>query len=130
MCRIREPTMMSPDTAIAYLRATVDVRADFRLPSSIVATTRHDRSGRTLPQRHCEGMPHSLSLWWDARRGVCSGRRRTLPAADQRIELEVDDPLLERDQRIVGDLDVLRADFGAALRDVAVAQPVIVLCRR
>jgi hypothetical protein len=31
----------------------------------------------------------------------------------------VDDPLLEGDQRVVGDLDVLRADLRAALGDVA-----------
>src|SRR5215207_7653615 len=122
--------MMSPDTAIAYFRATVDVRADARLPSSMVATTHHDRSRRTLPQRHCEVMHHSLSLWLGALHRMLSGRRRTLPAAEHRIELEVDDALLERDQRIVGDLDVLRANLSAALRDVAVAQTVIVLCRR
>ena len=34
-----------------------------------------------------------------------------------------DDPLLERDQGIVGDVDVLGADLGAALGDVAEAEP-------
>jgi hypothetical protein len=36
-------------------------------------------------------------------------------------------PLLHRDQRVVGDLDVFRADLGAALGDVALAQAVLLL---
>src|SRR5690606_41827191 len=39
----------------------------------------------------------------------------------QGIVEAVDDPLLQRDDRIVGDRDVLRADDRAALRDVAEA---------
>src|SRR3954471_14588592 len=56
-----------------------------------------------------------------------------LPAADlvaepdQRVVLAVNHPLLHRDQRVVGDLDVLRADLGAALGDVAEAQEVLLL---
>src|SRR6185369_15091947 len=45
---------------------------------------------------------------------------------DRVVEL-VDDPFLERDDRVVGDLDVLRADLGAALGDVAVADAATVL---
>src|ERR687891_917087 len=52
-----------------------------------------------------------------------------LPAEDlyqfsQRIEKLIDHPLLERDDRIIRDRDVLRADLGAAFGDVAVANPV------
>src|SRR5215216_5049788 len=48
----------------------------------------------------------------------------------QRIVLAADDSLFERDQSIVGDLDLLRADLGAALGDVAVAQAVLLLRRQ
>src|SRR5215831_10999281 len=46
---------------------------------------------------------------------------------DQRIVLAAHHALLHRDQRVVGDLDVLRADLGAALGDVAVAEAEVVL---
>src|SRR6476661_286712 len=41
----------------------------------------------------------------------------------QRVEVPVDDALLQGDDRVVGDGDVLGADLGAALGDVAVADP-------
>ena len=44
---------------------------------------------------------------------------------DQRVVLRVDDALLHRDDRVVGDLDVLGADLGAALGDVAHAEAVL-----
>src|SRR5438093_237780 len=44
-----------------------------------------------------------------------------------RVVVAVGDTLLERDDRVVGDLDVLGADLGAALRDVAVADTAVVL---
>src|SRR5690606_34276392 len=40
---------------------------------------------------------------------------------DQRIEPPVDDPLLHRNDRVIGDFNAFRADLGAALGDVAVA---------
>ncbi len=42
---------------------------------------------------------------------------------DRIVEL-VDDPFLERNDRVVGDVDVFGADLGAALGDVAVADSV------
>src|SRR5439155_16162281 len=44
------------------------------------------------------------------------------------VVLAVGDSFLQRDQCVVGDLDVLGADLGAALGDVAHAEAVIVLC--
>src|ERR1019366_4782149 len=44
-----------------------------------------------------------------------------------RVPVGVGHPLLERDDRVVGDVDVLGADLGAALGDVAVAQPALVV---
>ena len=41
---------------------------------------------------------------------------------EHRVVLGVDHALLERDDRVVGDVDVLGADLGAALGDVAVAR--------
>src|SRR5262245_5005708 len=41
-----------------------------------------------------------------------------------RIVEPIDDALFERDDAIVGDLDLLRANLGAALGDVAVADAV------
>src|SRR5258708_7688676 len=57
-------------------------------------------------------------------RGRRLGPSRVLPhhpALDpgQRVVELGHDPLLERDDRVVGDVDVLRTDLGAALRDVA-----------
>src|SRR5262249_31087080 len=50
-----------------------------------------------------------------------------VPEPHHRIVLAIGRALLERDERIVGDLDVLGADLGAALGDVAEAQPVLLL---
>src|SRR4029453_12978355 len=47
-----------------------------------------------------------------------------------RVEVPIHDPLFERDDGVVGDVDVLRTDLGAALRDVAVTDAVLVLERR
>src|SRR5664279_3958191 len=44
-----------------------------------------------------------------------------------RIVLPVDDSLLQRDERIVGDLDVFGADLRAALGDIAQPEAVVVL---
>src|SRR3954453_38805 len=41
--------------------------------------------------------------------------------------MAIGNALLERDDRVVGDLDVFRADLGAALRDVAEADAGLVL---
>jgi hypothetical protein len=51
-------------------------------------------------------------------RRVCGARAAGDLAAQphQRVILAADDSLLERDQGVVGDLDVLRADLGAAQR--------------
>src|ERR1700733_7113109 len=46
---------------------------------------------------------------------------------DQRIESPTRHALLHRDDRVVGDLDVLGADLGAALGDVAVPEAEVVL---
>src|SRR6185369_4459282 len=45
----------------------------------------------------------------------------------ERIVEAIDDPLLERNDRVVRDRDLLGADLGAALRDVAVADAVLLL---
>ena len=50
-----------------------------------------------------------------------------VPEPHHRVVLAVHRALLQRDQRVVGDLDVLGAHLGAALGDVAEAQPVFVL---
>src|SRR5215208_2131518 len=47
-----------------------------------------------------------------------------------RIEELVDHALLERNDRVVGDRDVLRTHLGAAFRDVAIPNPVRLLERR
>src|SRR3954464_8723039 len=46
-----------------------------------------------------------------------------------RVVLAVHHPLLERDDAVVGEVDALRADLGAALGDVAVAQAELLLRR-
>ena len=49
------------------------------------------------------------------------------PQFTKRIVVLVDDAFLERDDGVVGDGDVLRADVGTALGDVAVTDAVITL---
>src|SRR6478672_6341939 len=44
-----------------------------------------------------------------------------------RVEPAVHDPLLQRDDAVVSEVDALRAHLAAALGDVAVAQPEVVL---
>ena len=44
----------------------------------------------------------------------------------QRVVASVDDALLERDDRVVGDVDAFGADFGAAFRDVAESEAALV----
>src|SRR2546426_183084 len=49
---------------------------------------------------------------------------------EERVEVAVDDPFLERDDAVVGNLDLLGADLGAAARDVAKAGPELLAeCR-
>ena len=45
----------------------------------------------------------------------------------ERIVLGIDDPFLHGDYPVVGDLYVLRANFGAALGDIALAEALRVL---
>src|SRR6266571_2232540 len=54
-----------------------------------------------------------------------------LPAEpEERIVEPIDDPLLQRDDAVVGDTDPLRADLGAAAGDVAQARTELVSDRR
>src|SRR5664279_2417549 len=106
--------MMRPDIAIAYLWATVERRACITFATSCtVGLFRRWRSARVT----CVQQITLRSALLDA-----------LSAANDRIELEVDDALLERNQGVVGDLDVLGAHIGAALGDVAEAEAMLVLC--
>src|SRR5664279_1376697 len=85
--------MMRPDIAIAYLWATVERRACITFATSCtVGLFRRWRSARVT----CVQQITLRSALLDA-----------LSAANDRIELEVDDALLERNQGVVGDLDVL-----------------------
>src|SRR5215831_15355337 len=84
-----------------------------------------------LPAKTCGwgkgARPASGALARD-RRGVVLAAAGDLGAQpDQRVVLAAGHPFLHRDQRIVGDLDVLRTDLGAALGDVAVAEAEVVL---
>ena len=47
-----------------------------------------------------------------------------------RIVVPADDSFLQRDDRVIGDVDMLRADVRAVLRDVAVPDTVMVFQRR
>ena len=85
----------------------------------------HARRARAAPRRR----PTSRSFAWRPRPRaltVTSGRTSRLQQAserEQRVVVPVGDALLQRDDRVVGDLDPLRADLGAALRDVAEPMP-------
>src|SRR5918997_6301070 len=71
------------------------------------------------------GGPSAILRWWSGPRAL----EDLLAQPDDRVVLAVDHALLERDERVVGDLDVLGADLGAALGDVAVAEAVLLLRR-
>src|SRR3989442_15879567 len=58
--------------------------------------------------------------------GVARAREPS-PRAPERVVEVVDDALLQGDDRVVGDVDRLGADLGAALGDVAVADAGLVL---
>src|SRR5688572_2698618 len=60
-----------------------------------------------------------LSRW--PSRAVLALAAELAEEPDDGVEEVVGDALLERDDGVVGDVDVLRADLGAALRDVAEA---------
>src|SRR5438132_8668747 len=60
----------------------------------------------------------SLSI----RSPCCFSSRKLTPGPDQRVVVLRDEPLLEGDDRVVGDLDLLGTHLGTALGDVAEAQ--------
>src|SRR5215472_7150654 len=66
-------------------------------------------------------------LAWDLRGVVVHPPRDLVAEPHQRVVLAANDPLLERYQRVVGDVDVLRANLGAALGDVAHAEAEVLL---
>src|SRR4051794_41679425 len=74
-----------------------------------MATTTYDASGGRL----------------DLVAGVAAADLRAEPG--DRVVLAVHHPLLHRDDRVVGDVDALRAHLGAALGDVAHPEPGRVL---
>ena len=99
------------------------VRADDEPPGTatpaVRARARATRSVLRLPREAPAARPRP------AEPGL---RPRSLPPGPgERVVVRVGHPLLERDDRVVGDLDVLRADLGAALRDVAQADAAAVL---
>src|SRR5918996_844481 len=76
-------------------------------------------------RRAAWGAPRRRAWPWplDARKKP----REPPPEPLNRIVMAVRDSLLERNDGVVGDLDVLGADLGAALRDVAIPDPAAVL---
>src|SRR5258706_7907560 len=99
--------------------------------ATIGSTSPNDRGSSVTPDRRSLGIA-SRRLRREHRQ-LDPRLRRRIAAAEpppgplERILELVRDALLERDDRVVGDLDVLRADLGAALRDVAVPDPAGVL---
>src|SRR6266550_1539117 len=80
---------------------------------------------------------HTSGLRLDARLAYASTLARLLslprdlsPYPLHRVVVAIDDALFEGDDGVVGDLDVLGADFGAALGDVAVAQAELLFDER
>src|SRR6266571_4050751 len=73
----------------------------------------------------CERVPGLLASWTVncLARGMALPPEKLTGQPNERIEIAVHHPFLERDDAIVGDLDVLRADLGAAARDVAETGP-------
>src|SRR6266568_2119682 len=68
-----------------------------------------------------ERVPGLLASWTVncLARGMALPPEELLDQPEERIEIAVHHALLERDDAIVGDLDVLRTDVGATARDVA-----------
>src|SRR5215217_218051 len=128
---VRPPYACDPGSdSPAY--ASTSVSRTATVPSSLrCSTTRPSSAGaasRTGADSRAAGSSGSaLTRTWCRAPGgsATAGYLRAEP--DQGVVPPVDDPLLERDQGVVGDLDVLGADLGAALGDVAQAQPEAVL---
>src|SRR5262249_62089067 len=65
-----------------------------------------------------------MALPWSSWIFTGSGFAGDLPGEpDDRVVLLRHQPFLEGNDGVVGDVDVLRAHFGAALGDVAIAEP-------
>src|SRR5260221_13234523 len=115
--RMRKPGLFAGHRSTGFVAATGSTRPNDKGSS----VTPDDRSlgiavGRSREHRQLDPRP---------------GRRLAAAKLPQgpleRVGELVGDALLQGDYRVVGDLDVLRADFGAALREVAVADPPGVL---
>src|SRR5450756_958256 len=77
-----------------------------------------------------------INTAWQGGSALARHRRRAGPRRppgdlraepDERVVLAARHALLHRDDRVIGDLDVLGADLGAALGDVAVPEAELVL---
>ena len=100
----------------AEIVAATVLCGELSLGSAIVAeewVDAHDLYGRNRPDR-------STGASAPSPRGEPAGER------EQRVVAPVDHALLQRDDRVVGDVDALRADLGAALGDVAQAEAALV----
>jgi hypothetical protein len=81
------------------------------------------RGGRTLGRR----LDRSIASRQDKRNSTPAAEAdppagQLPPGPTGAGRSDIGDPLSEQDDRVIGDLDVLGADLGAALRDVAVAE--------
>src|ERR1700674_766533 len=63
-------------------------------------------------------------------RGFRGAHAQPAQERTHRVEVRIVHPLFERNDRVIGDVDVLWAHLGAALRDVAVADPGLPLQQR
>src|SRR5665811_1604711 len=116
--RVQVPRRASPSGANGTVsRTRPGVGASGRVPSFPGQDgAAPERTARpTLEGRACIKAGHSVVANADLR-----------PQPDQRVVLLVDDSFLHRNDGVVGDLDVLGADLGAALGDVAQADPLLV----
>src|SRR5216683_4427855 len=104
----------------------------------ITSTARGRFSGssrrRDAGERTVIALPFGIDVFWflvlagdlgGAGGGAAAGDLRAEP--DDGVVLAPGDAFFHRDERVVGDLDVLGADLCAALGDVAVAEPEVLL---
>ena len=93
-----------------------------RAAASFARQHLEERQGETPPPGICSRLRRALG-----RGGGDVPSPRGRREREQRVVVPVGHALLQRDDRVVGDLDPLRADLGAALRDVAERDARLVL---
>src|SRR5215470_5533769 len=120
------PALPWPPACTCALTTTLPPRraATARASSGVVATS---PAGTGTPNSRSRALAWYSWIFTDARSGRSALLAAELPQKPRDRVDRVGRPLLERNDSVVRDVDVLGADLGAALRDVAEPDSRVVL---